>query len=468
MSLSSIFKIINKTTGKKSGEVCGTRGFCLLDKEFTVKQGDELSLFYDFGFDLQVPPNTKVHFVLEDQKVDAKISPPGADRMNINGWVNPNLADVLLPGKFVIYAYDEYYLQETARIILTVESPLEVTDIRITDTFVSQYNDLDNPAPLDTDVYIFIYTNLLGDGEIQITDNGILIHTQTAIKGSNNSGWKYKFSTTGLHRLCAKVVGNASEYCTNILVHGAACLKEGEFNYPYIGKTCCPGLKTGWDLRCTPIITPPEPPAGVPTGYVFLVGNIYFKPNYRTPLGQGILMWDAQTSTGFTRYASDSGDLYALAVAKEGGTTQCQPPDGVQRKCLDASTIGVWNGVDCKYDTAPCSTGRCASGICLPADPGSDKYYACSSGTCQQVSGTTGFKNDPTCQGKCPAPQTDAYYDCVGGICKRVTYETEHKNDPTCGGVCIAPKSDATTTAAILIAASIGAALLLKYKGGKN
>lgn len=313
------FKIINQSGGVESATVCTDfqilDPLCALDKTFTVKEGDRLSLYYDFGFDLQVPPNTKVHFILADQGVDAKISPAGADRMNNEGWLNPNLADVLLPGTFTIYAYDEYYKKGTTAIILTVEAP------------------------------------------------------------------------------------------------GSTCLKEGEFNFPYLGKACCPGLETGWDLKCK--TSNGEPPAtDIPAGYVFLTGNIYFKPKYRTSLGQGILMWDAQTSTGFTRYASDSGNLYALAVAKESGLTEgCVP---TARKC-----VTPLNGKD---------TDGCTEHVNAACNPVGTKKYKCVSGTC---------KEDPT-----------------------GTYVSH-----TCNGDCV-PTADSgsETIVALIIAAGIAAAIILKKK----
>ncbi len=57
----------------------------------------------------------------------------------------------------------------------------------------------------------------------------------------------------------------------------------------------------------------------------------------------------------------------------------CQPPNGVQRYCVDAHTIAVWNQVDCRYDTAPCGSGKlCENGYCV-ADAGCVPVWRCES-----------------------------------------------------------------------------------------
>lgn len=78
----------------------------------------------------------------------------------------------------------------------------------------------------------------------------------------------------------------------------------------------------------------------------------------------------------------------------------CQPPGGVQRYCQDASTICVWNQVDCTYNCSTCSTGACSNGNCVP--PTSHKYR-CINNVCTQddVNGTF---TEPTCGGTCAAP----------------------------------------------------------------
>ena len=45
----------------------------------------------------------------------------------------------------------------------------------------------------------------------------------------------------------------------------------------------------------------------------------------------------------------------------------CQPPNGLHRKCIDDETIAVWNVKTCSYDQAPCSTGACKDGNCIPS-----------------------------------------------------------------------------------------------------
>lgn len=176
------------------------------------------------------------------------------------------------------------------------------------------------------------------------------------------------------------------------------CIPEGEFNFPYLGKDCCPGLETGYDFKCHPIITP------------LPVTDCYENGEYNP----------------FVDWKS------------------CCP-----------GLVAPWYGGIC-------------SPIAQPQPVPTDRYYNCISGQCKEVASTTGYKNDLTCQGKCivspapapaPAPTTKKY-KCINGTCREDptgTYLTS-----TCGGTC-APASDDTTTAiALVIAAGIAAALILK------
>lgn len=119
------FYIKDTTNNTQSDSVCNPYQLpwnllCPHSTEFTVKQYDKLSLYYDFGFDLQVTPGTKVHFRCIELNRDLLITPPGADLMNTSGYCNPWLAEDLSAGNYSIYAYDEYHVAGTPIITLTV------------------------------------------------------------------------------------------------------------------------------------------------------------------------------------------------------------------------------------------------------------------------------------------------------------------------------------------------------------
>lgn len=163
--------------------------------------------------------------------------------------------------------------------------PLRVTEVKITSMSGVKYS-TSNPAPVNTDVYIFISTNKTDDGLIILKDNGTTIYSTTLLKGYTLSGQRYKFTQPGVHNICATAPGN--DICVTIPVSVA------------------------------------------PT---------------------------------------------------------CQPPNAVQRYCVDATTTAVWNQVDCRYDTAPCGAGKhCANGYCV-ADSGCVPVWRCESPA-------NGYEND--------------------------------------------------------------------------
>lgn len=149
----------------------------------------------------------------------------------------------------------------------------------------------------------------------------------------------------------------------------------------------------------------------------------------------------------------------------------CQPPNGVQRYCIDANTIAVWNQIDCRYDTGWCSIGKhCAGGYCV-ADDGCISSWRCESPPSgYEIDGCGNRRLKTACSPTTPPPPpATKKYKCVTGTCREDptgTYLT-----PTCGGACspappppsTAPTENNTTTAiALVIAATIAAALILK------
>lgn len=374
------FKIINQSGNDESTTVCTDFSIldplCTLDKVFTVKEGDSLSLHYDFGYDLQVTPNTKVHFVLVDQNVDAKISPAGADKMNNQGWCNPYLADILSPGTFRLYAYDEYYNKATASIYLTVEAK----------------------AP--------------------------------------------------------------------------TCLKEGEIDVPYVGLGCCPGLVAdplNWN-KCTLIVPDGGNDGGNGSAMIDISrlsnGNYGFSINGIWELDN--VSKDTIIARLKSSYcATDAQIVYAFShldtrVSVGGGCVPvpCQPPNGVQRKCNDATTIAVWNQVTCSYDTASCGTGKhCSNGNCIVDSTG------CIPTTRKCVTPLNGKDTDGCTEHVNTAcnPPAAKKYKCISGACKEDatgTYTTS-----TCNGACTpSAGSSSGTTVALLIVAGIAAAIILMKK----
>jgi hypothetical protein len=132
------FYITNLTNGTQSTSVCNPykipwSPLCPYSQAYTVKQYDKLTLYYDFGFDLTVLPDTKVHYMCKELGRDLKISPAGADLMNTSGYCNPYLAEDLPAGNYSIYAYDEKYNVGTPYIILTVTAAVKpVVTLHIT------------------------------------------------------------------------------------------------------------------------------------------------------------------------------------------------------------------------------------------------------------------------------------------------------------------------------------------------
>lgn len=108
------FKIFNHTQGTESGEVCSVGG-CLWNKSFTVKPGDQLSLYY-YKSGGTLPIGTKVHFVDNISKGELKV-----DSIGSGGYVNPWWSTSWAGGKYEIYAYDEYENAGTNIITLNVE-----------------------------------------------------------------------------------------------------------------------------------------------------------------------------------------------------------------------------------------------------------------------------------------------------------------------------------------------------------
>lgn len=165
------FKIYNHTRGTESNFVC-SEWDCLLNKSFTVKAGDQLSLYYEQRT-IALPRGTKVHFMDNISKAELDVA-SGTDLINDSGYVNPWWSTSWAGGKYELYAYDEFERAGTKIITLSVES---LVTPPITPPIT--------PPP------------------------------------------------------------------------GIICLEEGEYNAPYIGADCCPGLETGYDLRCTRPVTPP-------------------------------------------------------------------------------------------------------------------------------------------------------------------------------------------------------------------
>jgi len=92
----------------------------------------------------------------------------------------------------------------------------------------------------------------------------------------------------------------------------------------------------------------------------------------------------------------------------------CQPPPGQpQRKCIDASTIAVWNVKTCQYDTAPCSTGVCSDGNCVGTPPGTPRWD-CSGAPnylCSQTTPTGKYATQAECMAACKKGEDDIIND---------------------------------------------------------
>ncbi len=179
------------------------------------------------------------------------------------------------------------------------------------------------------------------------------------------------------------------------------CLREGEYNFPYLGKDCCPGLETGWDLKCQPIVTPPPETTCYKNGeYNFFLDGKDCCPGLDAPWYGGIC------SPIQAPPPPDPTDKYYNCISG-----QCKQTTG---------TAGYKNDPAC-------------GGTCAVTPPPAIKKYKCVNGTCRED--PTGTYLTSTCGGACtPAPPPKP-----------------------------SPQEDNTTAAvALVIAATIAAALLLK------
>lgn len=209
------FKIVNHTQGTESQEVCSESG-CLWNKSFTVKPGDQLSLYY-YKSGGTLPIGTKVHFKDNISKAELKV-----DSIGDGGYVNPWWSTSWAGGKYDIYAYDEYENAGTKIITLTVESSsVPITKKPSTLTINSR-----NYSPFKIGETVAFYGILEETGTIYNPDiNGasvrviirvggtIAIDTTTTTYSSTSPGENYQYKWT-----VPSTISGASIYGKDVVV----------------------------------------------------------------------------------------------------------------------------------------------------------------------------------------------------------------------------------------------------------
>ena len=346
-----LFKINNTTDNTSSASVCNPYQFgwnllCSYSTEYTVKQYDKLTLYYDFGFDPQVTPSTKVHYVCKELGRDLKISPAGADLMNSSGYCNPWLAEDLSAGNYSIYAYDEYHNLGTPIITLTVTGAakpivtIHVTsnpsgaDVKVNGTYIDS-TPFDYTDPYGTTALTFTF-DMSGYDTVTISDN--YIKSQTVNANLVKTAVVCK-SPSGVDRKCE--ADNKTMSIWNVV----AC--------KYDSMACSTGHCTNGFCDTPPVVTP--------TGYDctncnLLVNNGKYttsaacttacKPGTVTPTGYDCTNCNLLVNNG--KYTTSAE---CIAACKPGVVT----PTGYD--CTNCNLL-VNNG---KYTTSAACTTECAT-----------------------------------------------------------------------------------------------------------
>lgn len=233
---------------------------------------------------------------------------------------------------------------------------------------------------------------------IVLNVTGVTAELSTSDLFPGNQGWV---------RINATLTGSGM---LSILVDGAQLLTDGPLNpgatpftYTYL-KQLISGTRyicvEASNRICTTIIVPPRVISTPGKSVIFSVignGQMYIEVNkvptvtvfpgesksvlLKTGNQLGIILIPYIGSTLVNLCDVPQTDCqtalsYYLDVLDENAQPQkmvatftkapCYPPGGVQRKCeADNKTISVWNQVDCKYDSAVCSTGYCKDGYCV-------------------------------------------------------------------------------------------------------